>query len=676
MKKFDEEKLLPFDQPSIHLTKTTIAQTRQNVSDFRQDIALLRALAILAVLGYHFWPSIFPEGFLGVDLFFVISGYLMIVVLDRSKLIPHHMIVEFYYKRVKRICPLYYLIVFITGFFAMFVYSASWAQQYFSYYLPSNLLTLNLRMVSTDGDYFEEGTVGIPFLHFWSLAVEMQFYIVAPIIFLCSKMQVEGYRCGWLIMLIILVISLKFRLEITPITAFYHPFARLWQFLIGMLASFWTEEITSKEIQQEQPNRKLKAIAVVSLVLTFVVFLPVQLLDPRLIQIFVTIMAGVFMKFAPHSLIDWSKFRLNYLGEISYALYLIHYPVLSYSKYLASYYDLEENIVKCLAFVMSFLLSALVHHFYEKPMLVADRKTVFKEILKFLILSLLISWKWASIVHPECAMKSIVEENRKAYKTMYKLEEGVMVNDAWKQKRSDMGHYQYKNGTGKYRVVVSGNSWASQQTHIVREILQNDIQTMDMFAIAASAVPFDYVKGQSEGYWKFVEESRPQIVFILLRYVQGHLKPLQKNDKILELYLNATRRLSKFADHIFIESHQPYCPKDITTPWASFLRKYVDVLEKGGDPNKMVHRDFDPEAFDNHAIHKRLAVVLKECPKCHLINVAEQFIDRKKGKIVTFDAKTQMAYVDNDCHLTPTGLNAIKKPFRETIQRALNLTDT
>ncbi|CAJ0587675.1 unnamed protein product, partial [Mesorhabditis spiculigera] len=150
---------------------------------FREDIAFIRGLAILSVLGYHFWPEVFGLGFIGVDIFFVLSGYLIMTILAEDKSSLKAKLINFYYKRIKRICPLYYMVLMAIVISCFFVYSGVWLAQFFPYFMSVILMRLNLRLYASDGDYFAESTENLPFVHTWSLAVEMQFYLVAP--FLC-----------------------------------------------------------------------------------------------------------------------------------------------------------------------------------------------------------------------------------------------------------------------------------------------------------------------------------------------------------------------------------------------------------------------------------------------------------------------------------------------------------
>ncbi|CAJ0945109.1 unnamed protein product, partial [Mesorhabditis belari] len=153
------------DCNDLLLPKTDCGEARKveysiSKSDHRSDIAVLRAIAIIAVFAFHFYPKIFPQGFLGVDIFFVISGYLIMRILSISDSPPFKKISTFYYRRIKRIFPLFYLVLAITGFAMLFIYSIAWTRRYFPFFSSSVYMRLNLRMETFDMSYFDQNGTG------------------------------------------------------------------------------------------------------------------------------------------------------------------------------------------------------------------------------------------------------------------------------------------------------------------------------------------------------------------------------------------------------------------------------------------------------------------------------------------------------------------------------------
>ncbi|CAJ0569452.1 unnamed protein product, partial [Mesorhabditis spiculigera] len=638
---------------------------------FRHDVAVLRALAIIAVLGYHFAPKYFPLGFYGVDLFFVISGYLIMGILasDRS---PYYMkIYNFYYKRLRRICPLYYFVLLAIGFSSIFIYSAGWLTRFLGHFRQALMMYLNVDLLFSDGDYFAEATEAMPFLHAWSLAVEMQFYLVAPAIYFmasvrCSKLGPLGRYA----LAVLLFSSLIFDYLVNAAYSFYFPFSRLWQFAAGMLAC----ALSKGDGEDSKASTKIELISVFTVPFLCTVFLPWRqlIVFAKEAKIVVTLAAAAFLGTASYgSAIDWSRARLGYIAAISYALYLIHYPVLRYAEYLQPYF-FPGTSVFLVALPLSLLLSIIIHEVFEKPQLRAAPIDTAKNILLPLIVGLLFAQFWQNAAHPFQPEDS--NTNIRNTETKYKLEGGHYVDDGFLDGHwvpPPFGHYEWLNNTGNVSVVVVGNSWASQQAHIVRELLpENVTSSMDAFTFPSRGVIWHYLKGGTEIFWRFMEKKRPKIVFIVQRYVDvlGDLDAFRPgNDTLLEKYMDSIDRLSKFADHIFILGHQPFDCSDAT---HDFLNRFVDHLNFGKNVD-IFNEPYDITQFDAISARQRLRAVLERCQKCHLIDPAIPFIDENAHLIRTFDPATRLAYRDNGCHLTHTGIDLITSVYRRVMSAFL-----
>ena len=212
-------------------------RSKKNVF-FRDDIQGLRGLAILSVAIFHFFPNLLPNGFLGVDLFFVISGYLITTIIIRDLNKNNFSFFNFYIKRFKRIYPSILLLLLTFSLIFFFFLLPVDLKNFFNsvlstlFFIPNIYFWLN-------GGYFGSVSELKPMLHMWSLGVEIQFYIFFPI-FLILLFR---YFKKNIIFLFILCIIFSYLLNLYLINidganlAFFMLPNRIWEFLIGGLVA-------------------------------------------------------------------------------------------------------------------------------------------------------------------------------------------------------------------------------------------------------------------------------------------------------------------------------------------------------------------------------------------------------------------------------------------------------
>lgn len=154
-----------------------------NKNYWRQDITGLRALAVIPVLIFHAFPDLLPGGFYGVDIFFVISGYLISGIIFRGLISNEFNFSEFYIKRIKRIFPNLIAVLFFVLIVGWFFTSASEYEDIAANISHSALFYQNFGLMKEVG-YFDSSAHNNPLLHIWSLAIEEQFYVIFPILVL------------------------------------------------------------------------------------------------------------------------------------------------------------------------------------------------------------------------------------------------------------------------------------------------------------------------------------------------------------------------------------------------------------------------------------------------------------------------------------------------------------
>jgi len=207
---------------------------------FRPDINGLRALAVLSVLAFHGGLSA-PGGFAGVDIFFVISGFLISRIILSERAAGVFSLADFYGKRVRRILPALLLMLFASWIAGWFLLSPADFRRFGGHMEGSSYFTVNLWIyrasVGPDA-YFEPHARYTTLLHLWSLSIEEQFYLVWALI--APALLWFGLRTAAAGVVVIFAASLAYGLILTPIDpvgAFYLPWARGWELALGALLS-------------------------------------------------------------------------------------------------------------------------------------------------------------------------------------------------------------------------------------------------------------------------------------------------------------------------------------------------------------------------------------------------------------------------------------------------------
>jgi peptidoglycan/LPS O-acetylase OafA/YrhL len=188
----------------------------------------LRGVAITLVLLFHIWPDTFSFGYMGVDIFFVLSGFLITQIIYTKLENDTFSFKEFYRNRVRRIFPamiVVLLVAFFIGYLFMFPSELKSLGQHMK---TSVLFWQNFRLMEEVG-YWDKAAELKPLLHFWSLSIEEQFYIFWPIILVL----IYKFRINFLISIGVLFILLTVLSQILDINKFYHSFARFWELAFG-----------------------------------------------------------------------------------------------------------------------------------------------------------------------------------------------------------------------------------------------------------------------------------------------------------------------------------------------------------------------------------------------------------------------------------------------------------
>jgi peptidoglycan/LPS O-acetylase OafA/YrhL len=336
---------------------------------FRSDINGLRALAVIAVIVFHYNPAWLRSGFLGVDVFFVISGYLISGNIFRSIASESFSLSIFYLKRVKRILPALAVVVVVSCLAGRFLLYSLDAETLGTQGLAALFSFANISFWLTSGSYWGQAVENSPLLHSWSLSLEEQFYLIFPLFLLFLQRKHPARIVGILIAVsfVSLVLFLVGTKNYANATFYLLPM-RIWELSAGA----WLSWLHFKNPERQRPGSSFLH-QVVSCLGGAMIICSFFLAPGKhgvswgyLIPVLGTLVTIHFS--APrqlfHSILSSPAFAFT--GLISYSLYLWHWPVLVFSKNW--YLNGELCIHPLTAFTLILILSIASYFLVEKPL--------------------------------------------------------------------------------------------------------------------------------------------------------------------------------------------------------------------------------------------------------------------------------------------------------------------
>ena len=327
---------------------------------YRKEIDGLRALAVLPVILFHAGVAPFSGGYVGVDVFFVISGYLITMLITADLLQDKFSIVEFYERRARRILPALFVVMLACIPFAMMWMIPSQLLDFFQSLIAVNLFASN-GLFWLEDDYFGLSSEIKPLLHTWSLAVEEQFYIVFPLILMFAMRSSRALPWKLVTGLVILsfVICL-WAVRVAPSAAFYLPIFRAWELGLGALVAF---------ILIKTPNIRSEIGALLGLaaLIVSVFTLDPDTLFPSEWTLLPVLGTCAIILFAREGTVVARLLSLRFfvfIGLISYSAYLWHQPIFAFARIRLGE---VSSILTVGLIAATFVLAVLSWRFVEQP---------------------------------------------------------------------------------------------------------------------------------------------------------------------------------------------------------------------------------------------------------------------------------------------------------------------
>lgn len=335
---------------------------------YRREIDGLRAVAVVPVLFFHAGFATFSGGYVGVDVFFVISGYLITTIIVTELAAGRFSLIRFYERRARRILPALFAVMLACIPLAWLLMLPDDLENFGQSVVATTLSANNILLTMTSG-YWDLAAEFKPLLHTWSLAVEEQFYVLFPALMLILWPWL-GRRSGWALGILAAVsfALCLYGVSRHPTATFYLPHTRAWELLLGSLVALWL-------FTRAQPANDLLAAAglllIVAAILTFDAATPF----PSAWALLPTVGTALVILYAGERTLV-ARLLGNQLfvgiGLISYSLYLWHQPLLVFARINSYEQPSPQTMLGVVA--LAFLLAFLTWHFIERPF--RDRRAV------------------------------------------------------------------------------------------------------------------------------------------------------------------------------------------------------------------------------------------------------------------------------------------------------------
>lgn len=348
-----------------------------STKNYRADIDGLRALAVLSVVAFHFNDYRVPNGFLGVDIFFVLSGYLITNVIYNEIKQDKFSFKDFYIRRIKRILPAFFTILIVGLALARLLFLPDDFSEVKESALSAILFSGNFFFAQLDGGYFSGEINQKPFLQLWSLAVEEQFYFVFPIILI--GLTSFAQKCKWsvrsgsiliLILLGLTIISTLSGLIHYTWDSYYLAHIRFSEMLIGAMLAIFLVEHPKSQISSTN-NIILSIISLVAIIVSIFWGPYIKPYFPGVLAL-IPCLATAGLIYAGRNTGQWynklmSVTPIVWVGKISYSLYLWHWTLLAIFRYVADGRSFPIHTQIGLL-VLIFICSTLSYYFIEEPL--------------------------------------------------------------------------------------------------------------------------------------------------------------------------------------------------------------------------------------------------------------------------------------------------------------------
>lgn len=500
---------------------------------YRADIDGMRALAILAVLVFHAYPSSLPGGFVGVDIFFVISGYLISGIIFRGLTLESFSFFDFYARRVRRIFPAVTVVLLASLVFGFFFLTPYQLEELIEESPYAAFFLENWRLFQSTGGYWDIGTELKPLMHFWSLGVEEQYYIFYPLIcFILWKANARVFLFSLFGMLVISLGLCVYDTVYEPVRAFYSLHTRFWELLIGGVLAYVEIKWPDYKDNLFPGSRQAFADNAISWIGLLLIALAIALFEegkdfPGWRALLPTVGSVMIIMAGNGAFLNKNIFANRvavFIGLISYPLYLWHWPLICIARNNLGG-ELPTGSLMLGILFLSFVLAYLTYALIERPM--RSRKATWQLVLTCVLVLALVTIGTKTLIRRSQAVENLLysglaTEVQETLKDLPRSEE----RDSICEGKFGSDHSVCRATSEKPSILVFGDS----HNHIMWNAMyqRDDLPGLYMVGSGGSMVfdglinkngagAYEYEKAERTTHvWNAVRNS-PEIKTVVLR---------------------------------------------------------------------------------------------------------------------------------------------------------------
>jgi peptidoglycan/LPS O-acetylase OafA/YrhL len=492
---------------------------------YRADIDGLRAIAIISVVMFHMVPEYFAGGFAGVDIFFVISGYLISSIIMQQMEKKTFTFFDFYMKRVIRLFPSLLIVLVSSFLIGWFILLPTEFEQLGKHVAGGSGFLANI-VLFKEVNYFNKASELKPLLHLWSLGIEEQFYFFWPVIlFITWKIKPK-----FVPYLAIALIAYSFGINLNKIQkkpefAFFMPQSRFWELFFGCLLGYF--DFINMKLVHTKIQNTVGIVGFLTCLLSFAI-LDGSSQFPGYLALIPVIGTSLIIISGSDSFLSKTLLShpfLVFIGLISYPLYLWHWPLLSFSHIM--YNGPAPIFVRIWLVILASILASFTFKFIEKPLKGLNATIRFK-LMSFFVIGVATIGIFGWLAYKKTIQPLASHQNLKRISdALNDWDFPGRLNPIF----DELGNLLYSQGTNKRKVIFIGDSNVQQYYPRLEKNLEMNPNSLSIiFATGGGCMPLPDVKNDGKysfcgswidnGYKAAIEDENIENVVIAAQWTK------------------------------------------------------------------------------------------------------------------------------------------------------------